>query len=75
MWLGLTDEDVEGEFIWIDGTPLAGNYSNWSTRAVGGQTDEPNNGFWDGAAHAAENYAFLVGAGKTNPRLVRGLLE
>ena len=72
IWLGLTDEDVEGEFIWIDGTPLAGNYSNWSTQAVGGQTNEPNNGFWDGVAHAAENYAFLVGAGKTNPRLVVG---
>ncbi|HPY89840.1 MAG TPA: lectin-like protein, partial [Lentisphaeria bacterium] len=71
-WIGLTDEDVEGEFIWIDGTPLAGNYSNWSTRAVGGNTDEPNNGFWDGTAHGDENYAFLVGAGKTNPRLVAG---
>ncbi|HOG50561.1 MAG TPA: lectin-like protein, partial [Lentisphaeria bacterium] len=72
IWLGLTDEDVEGEFIWIDGTPLAGNYSNWSTRAVGGQTDEPNNGVWGGTVNPPENYVFLVGAGKTNPRLVVG---
>ncbi|XP_043835691.1 low affinity immunoglobulin epsilon Fc receptor isoform X2 [Dromiciops gliroides] len=33
-WIGLRDLDIEGEFIWMDGSPLG--YSNWSP-------GEPNN--------------------------------
>ncbi|MDY0177415.1 MAG: LamG-like jellyroll fold domain-containing protein, partial [Lentisphaeria bacterium] len=66
-WMGLADEVEEGYFVWNDGTPLSGSgYSNWSH----GQTLEPNNGFWGGADHGPENYAFLVGAAKTNDNLV-----
>jgi hypothetical protein len=35
-WLGATDEQVEGQWVWVDGTPM--RYSNWSP--VGKQ---PNN--------------------------------
>ncbi|CAH1248684.1 CSMD1 [Branchiostoma lanceolatum] len=28
VWIGLTDQDVEGQFVWADGTPLV--YSNWA---------------------------------------------
>jgi gliding motility-associated-like protein len=34
IWLGLTDAQQEGTFIWLDGTPLT--YTNWSP-------GEPNN--------------------------------
>jgi large repetitive protein len=34
LWLGLSDE-VEGEWVWVDGTPLG--YDNW-------RNNEPNNG-------------------------------
>lgn len=34
IWIGLTDEVVEGTFEWVDGTPL--NYTNWNWQ-------EPNN--------------------------------
>ncbi|CAH1248696.1 CSMD1 [Branchiostoma lanceolatum] len=28
VWIGLTDQDVEGQFVWSDGTQLV--YSNWA---------------------------------------------
>jgi hypothetical protein len=34
VWIGLTDRDVEGTFVWVDGSPVA--YTNWSP-------GEPNN--------------------------------
>lgn len=46
--IGCTDEAVEGTFVWVDGSPLAGNYSNWGTY-------EPNN------MHAGEHYGCLMG--------------
>jgi hypothetical protein len=36
-WIGANDIQTEGTFLWTDGTPLAGNYTNWDT--AGG---EPN---------------------------------
>ncbi len=35
-WLGATDEDSEGEFLWVDGTAFS--YTNWFA-------GEPNNGY------------------------------
>ncbi|XP_070539251.1 perlucin-like protein [Ptychodera flava] len=34
LWIGLTDIDVEGKWVWADGSPL--KYSNWNH-------GEPNN--------------------------------
>ncbi len=46
LWIGLTDKDVEGTFVWVTGDPLV--YSNW-----GG--DEPNNNA------TGEDYAHIFG--------------
>jgi hypothetical protein len=35
LWIGLTDQAVEGNFVWIDGTPVG--YTNWDL-------NEPNDG-------------------------------
>jgi hypothetical protein len=35
IYIGLTDQAVEGTFVWVDGTPLA--FANWAPM-------EPNNG-------------------------------
>ena len=35
IWIGLSDTEVEGNFKWLDGTPL--NYANWAP-------NEPSNG-------------------------------
>ena len=68
-WIGLTDANAEGDFVWVNGTPLASSgYTNWSQ----GRTVEPNDGFWGGAQHASEDYVLLVGEGKQNSNLVVG---
>ncbi|CAH1248686.1 CSMD3 [Branchiostoma lanceolatum] len=36
VWIGLTDQDVEGQFVWTDGTPLV--YSNWAPGEPNGDT-------------------------------------
>ena len=30
MWIGLNDIEIEGDYVWIDGTPL--DFENWSGR-------------------------------------------
>ena len=47
VWIGLSDEVVEGTFLWHSGEPLA--YQNW----MGG---EPNN-------IGNEDYVFMIGSG------------
>ena len=47
-FIGLTDQITEGQFVWVDGTPLA--FSNW-------ETGEPNNGGGNG-----EDCAIIAGA-------------
>lgn len=44
-WLGATDEKNEGEWLWVDGTPM--KYSNWGPY-------QPNNG------NKSEHYAILL---------------
>jgi Lectin C-type domain len=36
LWLGASDIDSEGDWVWIDGTPLPAPYSDW-------KSGEPNN--------------------------------
>lgn len=49
-WIGLTDQNFEGEFSWVDGSPL--DYDNWNT-------GEPNGG-------ATENYLEFIDDGTWN---------
>ncbi|XP_020833791.2 low affinity immunoglobulin epsilon Fc receptor isoform X1 [Phascolarctos cinereus] len=53
-WIGLRDLDIEGEFIWMDGSPL--NYINWSPGEPNNQGQgedcvmmRANNGRWNDA--------------------------
>jgi hypothetical protein len=48
-FIGLSDEAVEGSFVWVDGTPL--QFSRW-------ETGEPN----DGDGRVAEDCAIIAGA-------------
>jgi len=47
-FIGLTDQITEGQFVWVDGTPLA--FSNW-------ESGEPNNG-----GGSNEDCAIIAGA-------------
>jgi len=75
LWIGLTDEVVEGQFKWVNGEAVT--YTNW----LGGQPD--NSG-------GAENYAQIFGGtngqwndladnpgiyGGTFPSAIRGIIE
>uniref|UniRef100_I3MWG4 Fc epsilon receptor II n=1 Tax=Ictidomys tridecemlineatus TaxID=43179 RepID=I3MWG4_ICTTR len=59
-WIGLRDLDLEGEFIWMDGSPL--DYSNWNL-------GEPNNG------DQGEDCVMMLGSGKWNDASCRGELD
>ncbi|KFO22969.1 Low affinity immunoglobulin epsilon Fc receptor [Fukomys damarensis] len=58
-WIGLRDLDVEGEFIWMDGSPV--DYSNW-------QSGEPNNA-------QGEDCVMMQGSGKWNDAFCRSWLD
>ncbi|XP_048669061.1 low affinity immunoglobulin epsilon Fc receptor isoform X1 [Marmota marmota marmota] len=59
-WIGLRDLDLEGEFIWMDGSPL--DYSNWNL-------GEPNNG------DQGEDCVMMLGSGKWNDASCRSELD
>ncbi|XP_037360593.1 low affinity immunoglobulin epsilon Fc receptor [Talpa occidentalis] len=59
-WIGLRDLDVEGEFVWMDGTTP--DYSNW-------RPGEPNNG------GQGENCVMMQGSGQWNDAYCRNLLD
>ncbi len=57
LWIGLTDENVEGTFEWVDGTPVS--FTNWAN-------NEPNNSTANDPVNG-EDYVFLYpGGGKWN---------
>uniref|UniRef100_A0A8D2E091 Fc epsilon receptor II n=1 Tax=Sciurus vulgaris TaxID=55149 RepID=A0A8D2E091_SCIVU len=59
-WIGLRDLDLEGEFIWMDGSPVG--YSNWNPR-------EPNN------QDQGEDCVMMRGSGKWNDASCRSQLD
>ncbi|XP_012889053.1 PREDICTED: low affinity immunoglobulin epsilon Fc receptor [Dipodomys ordii] len=59
-WIGLQDLDVEGEFVWMDGSPVS--YSNWLQ-------GEPNN------AGSDEDCVMMRGSGHWNDAFCRSQLD
>ncbi|XP_045044184.2 low affinity immunoglobulin epsilon Fc receptor isoform X4 [Desmodus rotundus] len=59
-WIGLRDLDIEGEFVWMDGSPL--DYSNW-------RPGEPNNG------GEGEDCVMMLGLGQWNDAFCNSHLE
>ncbi|XP_073910331.1 low affinity immunoglobulin epsilon Fc receptor [Castor canadensis] len=59
-WIGLRDLDVEGKFIWMDGTPV--DYSNW-------HPGEPNN------EGQGEDCVMMQGSGQWNDAFCRSQLD
>ncbi|XP_002722072.2 low affinity immunoglobulin epsilon Fc receptor isoform X3 [Oryctolagus cuniculus] len=59
-WIGLRDLDIEGEFIWVDGSRM--DYSNWNP-------GEPNNG------GQGEDCVMMQGSGLWNDAFCRSLLD
>ncbi|XP_047387515.1 low affinity immunoglobulin epsilon Fc receptor isoform X4 [Sciurus carolinensis] len=59
-WIGLRDLDLEGEFIWMDGSPVG--YSNWNP-------GEPNN------QDQGEDCVMMRGSGKWNDASCRSQLD
>jgi hypothetical protein len=56
LWLGLTDQDVEGTFVWVNGEPVT--YTNW-------RAGEPNNYLVNDPVHG-EDYGMMYGYGAWN---------
>lgn len=59
-WIGLQDLNMEGEFVWPDGSPVG--YSNWSP-------GEPNNG------GQGEDCVMMRGSGQWNDAFCRSYLD
>ncbi|XP_038078523.1 macrophage mannose receptor 1-like [Patiria miniata] len=45
LWIGLSDSNEEGQFVWSDGEPLG--FSQWAPNQPNGFTDVPNEPFRD----------------------------
>ncbi|EDL21951.1 low affinity immunoglobulin epsilon Fc receptor isoform E [Mus musculus] len=59
-WIGLQDLNMEGEFVWSDGSPVG--YSNWNP-------GEPNNG------GQGEDCVMMRGSGQWNDAFCRSYLD
>nr|XP_034345452.1 low affinity immunoglobulin epsilon Fc receptor isoform X6 [Arvicanthis niloticus] len=59
-WIGLQDLNMEGEFLWTDGSPMS--YSNWNP-------GEPNNG------GQGEDCVMMRGSGQWNDAFCRSYLD
>src|SRR5205085_6020371 len=57
LWIGLTDRDVEGTFVWTSGEPLT--YSNWNVAS-----GEPNN---SGGSGYEEDFVYIIQENSGNP--------
>ncbi|NLF16892.1 MAG: hypothetical protein GX595_06490, partial [Lentisphaerae bacterium] len=68
-WIGLTDEQTEGQWLWVDGTPIEAGFSQWSNSA---RSVEPNDGVWGNPPYVSEDYGQIVGRANANPLLIPG---
>lgn len=57
FWIGLTDERIEGTFVWTNGDPLT--YTNWNDAGANGGSVEPNDA-WDGEDYVTINWHFEI---------------
>ncbi|GMH85271.1 hypothetical protein TrVE_jg13630 [Triparma verrucosa] len=73
LWLGATDEDVEGAWTWVDGTDFESGYKNWdsSSPAARWETEDyivmKEDGKWTDARSQNSNkksYVCETGAGR-----------
>ncbi len=40
VWLGASDTETEGSWVWVDGTPLQSGYTNWGSGFYGTEPDD-----------------------------------
>ncbi len=62
LWIGLTDRDTEGNFVWANGE--TGGFFNWNR-----ESGEPNNSAGSGYE---EDFTYIIQANAGNPTLISG---
>jgi hypothetical protein len=70
-WIGLSDAAMEGDYVWIDGTPYT--YSNWSGGEPNNAGDEDyvhmySDGTWNDLAPSS-NYIYIIEFDESAPVL------
>jgi len=69
VWIGLSDKEEEGKWIWVDGTPLENGVNNiyWADssdlHSTGASFDEPSN------SGQGEDFAVILGSERSQPGL------